>query len=348
LEKTFKVQKTATDEVFIMKYIILIGLLVSLFVLGCSDLPPEPADPGSATGALTGQAHAFQGFAQPENYFTLNAYKFIFANLDDSGSLSLDVSADDYVWGTGYLSNEFSTDWRAFTFDGTAIGESGWMQGAASKTLNINLDDFEMGENYVAAYACSRVGTNWDCHNGEWMLWQFFVARDCPVGFSCEALDAFGQGQCMRSTPCDPAAPGEVALECQMNAGICRDIPDASCDDGDNGKTYNQRGATKQCWAPGDYSQTEIGGEPVNLAINGCGVVLDTCVDDNTLKEFYCLDDQALAESHTCDTGSLCVSGACATCGKQRCKFGESILVVDGQCPVGSIEDGLVSGPGCQ
>ena len=178
-----------------MKKIFLIGFLaVSLLLFGCAkeDLPPEPPAPGeTGGGALAGQA-----IAGGEGYSDPTTFSIEFGPWpEEPKGIQLAVEGEQYVYKTGYASLN-NGDWVAFEFDQDTVGGSNWISGNAEHFVQLSLLKVGLpgASNGFVAYACTKTGEVWDCHNNKWMAWQFGVEdmycydgkEVCPAEYFCD------------------------------------------------------------------------------------------------------------------------------------------------------------------
>ena len=172
-----------------MKKIVFVTVLV-LFLVGCQtgELPPEPGD---ITGPIGKAVHIYEGYAPPNDVFDNN--KMIFnleqnvINIDvdeDNFTLNLEVSHDaSFIYKYGYYYSK--KGWQKYLFDSEPYKESNWIKDHAKKELNLQVDDFNAGENYIVAYSCKRHDGKWKCGctstNGpcnQWMLQTYLLLQD--------------------------------------------------------------------------------------------------------------------------------------------------------------------------
>ena len=208
-----------------MKKILLIGFLaISLLLFGCAqdNLPPEPPAPGeTGGGAVAGQAIAGgEGYADPTS-FTIE-----FGPWPEGEPKGIQLAVEEqYIYKTGYASLN-NGDWVAFEFDQDTIGGSNWISGNAAHFEQLSPLEVGLPEdsNGFVTYACTKTGGVWDCHNNQWMAWQFGVedmycydgAEACPVGYVCDTTCKLESEE----LPPEPELPpGEIGLGPEMACG---------------------------------------------------------------------------------------------------------------------------------
>ncbi|MCK5282956.1 MAG: hypothetical protein KAK00_06105 [Nanoarchaeota archaeon] len=173
------------------KFVLILFLVV--FLMGCQtgELPPEPGD---FSGPLGKAVHIYEGYSPPNDVFDNN--KMIFnleqnvINIDvdeDNFTLNLEVSHDaSFIYKYGYYYSK--KGWQKYLFDSEPYKESNWIKDHAKKELNLQVDDFNAGENYIVAYSCKRHDGKWKCGcttvNGpcnKWMLQSYLLfVTDLP------------------------------------------------------------------------------------------------------------------------------------------------------------------------
>lgn len=213
-----------------------IFFLVSFFLLiSCTpetDVPPEPPsiDAGSA---LAGQAYRagvcytaeqLQASFSPADIITVNE-PVIAGN-----ELRVEVSHNKFIYLQGHLLKNCD-QWQSFEFSPTENSRrqgSRWIQvtnrDAVGATYTLPIDEtFSTdGSHYVLAYACRRVGNQWDCHDNRFMLVEFRVQeevaeKEVPACVSqseiCDGAD----------NDCDTIVDNNIPLqECATElAGVC-------------------------------------------------------------------------------------------------------------------------------
>lgn len=199
-----------------MKKIILASMLVlSLFLVSCAEeFPPEPSPPGAipteGSGAIAGQAVAFEGYADPEGFFTITPTAFDWAHRAVADVLNVLVQNDQLVYKTGYITQR-GQSWTSFDYDGEQVGSSNWLRGRAAKTNTVSLDNSGEGSgNYVVAYACTKRLGSWDCHGDQWMLQSFSITVGCETDSDCLEGQFCDAGECI-GLPSAPPAPAPIS-----------------------------------------------------------------------------------------------------------------------------------------
>lgn len=206
-----------------MKKIIFGVLLVclSLMLVSCgpSEFPPEPPAPGE-TGegdrAVAGQAYTAAlgsaGYAEPKT-FTISQEIVDVVGSSSTADLVLNVAGDTYIYQKGYQTDT-AGGWQPFTFPQVTEGSSSWIKTSASTTLAIGSDNAVEGDNYVVAYACSRVGGTWNCHGNKWMIHAFTVNMNtCTVDADCAAGEICESTACQTGCRTDADCVGNQAGE---------------------------------------------------------------------------------------------------------------------------------------
>jgi len=183
--------------------VLLVCLSLVLVSCGSSDFPPEPPAPGEVGddgGAVAGQAYTAElgaaGYADPTGSFSIDKDIINLVGADASSPLNLKVATEALVYKTGYRTN-LAGNWVKYTFPGTGVSGSNWLDtstASAATTLTIDNTNAIEGENYVVAYACTRVSGAWNCHDSKWMIHAFTVSTsscvidtDCAGGEICES-----------------------------------------------------------------------------------------------------------------------------------------------------------------
>ncbi len=206
----------------------LLGLLIILIGCATEDFPPEPGKPGTVGGrsfagkAVDGGYAGADAYAEPPLSFSIDQDSFQFKNTENSEALYVELQEEgflDYVYITGYTVG-CSGSWREFAFEGERVGESNWLRGDAFATINVDLNDFCLGqENYVVAYACSKNTKEdpWNCHGDKWMLHQFGIGieleeQGCTTAADCPANNDCVYGQCI-ALPGGPGGPGVLPTQ---------------------------------------------------------------------------------------------------------------------------------------
>ncbi len=211
-------------------------LFLLLFLLSCAvleDLPPEPGDPGTITrgSTLAGQAASvFKEYAPPVTI----RLEDLEGNLggDNIGivpgsqsDISVIIDKSEHIcYIKGYVTDK-NGQWRGYEFSGIRIGNSNWLQGKENLygcghgNIPVGLEEFKAGENYLVAYACTKIKGQWDCHGNKWMLKPFMItviSRSCQTNDDCPPELGFceqGTGTCV-SLPEEPTITSEKGLWC--------------------------------------------------------------------------------------------------------------------------------------
>lgn len=214
----------------------LIFLCTLLVLASCTvtDLPPDPQSPDS--GPLAGRAYAVGGVCyteqQLQNIFS-PAETVTFSHPITGGSnLQIDVSGEDFIFKQGYVLKNCE-QWEPLEYQPTADSrvKRTWLsvvdsaQTGATVTIPIDETFSTEGHQYVLVYACSKVDSQWNCHDNKWMVAEFQVQpascadgvhnqdeSDVDCGGSCGATCSEGQA-CIVGEDC-------VSGECQEN--ICQ------------------------------------------------------------------------------------------------------------------------------
>lgn len=116
---------------------------------------------------LAGLSVAYSGYSNPHTGFQVaNSLQF---RQDEQCKLLTVTIEDDAIYKTGYYVLGGNSTWTPFNF--TQNSTDMWItSGKASAMLNISPS--ASTDNYILLYSCSR-GTTWDCHGGQWQIWQF-------------------------------------------------------------------------------------------------------------------------------------------------------------------------------
>ncbi|MBN2421359.1 hypothetical protein JXB27_03720, partial [Candidatus Woesearchaeota archaeon] len=161
-----------------MKHRLIIAFLigVSFLIAACpTDLPPNP-DSATFSAPLGKATEVFEGYAVPTT-FTVNPNYIAFQLNESVREAKASVSGDQYVYKYGYIYDNSDSEWNRFQFSQPTVGLSNWIKGFASQILEIkrsyvaNQTLFNAGQPiYIIAYACSKEGETWNCHENKWML----------------------------------------------------------------------------------------------------------------------------------------------------------------------------------
>jgi len=232
------------------KKLIITALMISLlFVIGCSDLPMGPGEPGTKTssGAIGGKMIEFgdivdENYASPWDIFNDNILIFttspndvVFDVDQDQANINLlPAQEGGYIYKYGYIYKQGT--WQEYTFPQSTISGSNWIPDSAVKTYSLYFEDFEEGENHVLAYSCKKYNNEWKCgckeenDCGYWMLQTFNIAvSNCESGaYKCEdnilyicSNDEWAEELvCTDSEECD-AELEECVETCEPGTYIC-------------------------------------------------------------------------------------------------------------------------------
>jgi len=183
-----------------------------MLIFGCSsELPPEPGEIGTGQAytsgsGKTGMAYyrTYEGYAPPVDVFDDDEQIYFMnpkiINVEETDSvfyIDVDVSHEDsYVYNRGYYYSSSLQQWIPFTFDQQTVSGSNWIKESASTSLQLNKNDFILGENYIVTYSCKKHNNEWKCGCSDsttcnmWML-QNFIYRNVDL-------------------PPEPIAPGSI------------------------------------------------------------------------------------------------------------------------------------------
>lgn len=155
-----------------MKRLIIPVLIVLLLALvGCEEqLPPPPPIPGQigVGGAIAGMASAKPAWASDPLNVAVTPLEAYYGD-----GVVVSTSHFDYIYKNGYVFNSKARIWERFDLQGESVKD--WIKDQAIGSVPITSERFSAGENYLVVYACSKVGSNWDCNNQKWMLVKFYV-----------------------------------------------------------------------------------------------------------------------------------------------------------------------------
>lgn len=158
-----------------MRRIALLAVLIfSLSILaGCGgdELPPPPPPPGQigyAGGAIAGMAGALPTWASSPINVAVTPPQAYFGD-----GVVLSASQFDYIYKNGYVFNSKTRVWERFNLQGEQVED--WVKGQAIGSIPVDDSRFTEGENYAVIYACSKIGSKWECNNRKWMLVSFDV-----------------------------------------------------------------------------------------------------------------------------------------------------------------------------
>ena len=89
----------------------------------------------------------------------------------ESYDITKESNVNAIVYGKGYYLDEKKGRWVNFDFDGTHVGNTGWLRekGQASLTIsNFTNSDYAV----FLAYSCKKhnAGSDWNCNNGKWIV----------------------------------------------------------------------------------------------------------------------------------------------------------------------------------
>jgi len=143
-------------------------IIFCLFLVGCTNLPPEPetlGGVGKAIGVLPDWA------ADPGNKFTTSPNPLIFT--EDAATMKANVQGDQFVYKYGYI--YVNNNWEVFSFSEDTVGTSNWIGGDASVDVVATKDQMPEGNYFMVAYSCSKVDEVWQCNGNKWMLRDFIV-----------------------------------------------------------------------------------------------------------------------------------------------------------------------------
>ena len=111
----------------------------------------------------------YEGFSTMRESFDLYS-DLIFTSTDSYKTLKFAIS-DSVVYKTAYISINGSV-WRPVTMTGSStVGN--WVLGSATSSTNIfpiQVPSGANGDNYIAIYSCTRIGSGWDCNDNRWQI----------------------------------------------------------------------------------------------------------------------------------------------------------------------------------
>lgn len=166
---------------------IIIGILISIMIIGCGDeLPPEPGTPGAPVGKAVavyeGYAPVVDVFDKDQQIFFLSDYVINLEFDQEEFDLTAKIIQEDgFIYKKGFIYTK--TGWEEYEFEEKTVGESNWIRDRASKKFTLKANRFNIGENYVLAYSCKKYEGVWRCGyrniGGQGNLWmlQTFVLR---------------------------------------------------------------------------------------------------------------------------------------------------------------------------
>lgn len=179
----------------VRKLTIAVFLISILFVIGCTDLPLEPGQPGTKTPPETIGGKAIEpggvipsGYAPPWDIFNDNLMIFTTSPSDivfelgffGEKNMNVKVSQDGgLIYKYGYIYKK--AGWESYKFSGETIGGSDWIESSALASVQLSTEDFSSGENYLVAYSCKKHSGEWKCgcasenDCGYWMLQSFDI-----------------------------------------------------------------------------------------------------------------------------------------------------------------------------
>jgi len=150
-----------------------IVLLLLVLLSACSnDLPPEPYAPG-----IVGNYYrAIGDWGTAPESFTI---------VVTDATIDLSVTGDDYVYKFMYVWHEGETRWVPISFKQNTVAGSNWIANTAF--LSVPISEFQVykdseNEIYFVAYACSKEGVYFYCHNNKWQVQiEKLMQSDVPV-----------------------------------------------------------------------------------------------------------------------------------------------------------------------
>ncbi|MBT4825048.1 hypothetical protein HN695_00465 [Candidatus Woesearchaeota archaeon] len=252
----------------LMKLLLICLLTVSMLMMACTmpvsedELPPEPPKPGMVGSEeqqdLSGQVwkaeYAEYGFTEPTT-FTLSQ-----DILEPGDELTATVN-EDFIYSVGYATD--SDDWTAFQYEGDEmvgkwIKKQAWIDFLTAADFVQSYSEF-----YLLAYACTRVGNDWDCHDYKWMMHSFEImglpdgpidpvpmpAFECDFDNECLETESCVNNHCVAAIPIfecqhhvDCAANEFCFVMEGENGGVCVEpvdeqeiqlcLLDSECEDG--------------------------------------------------------------------------------------------------------------------
>lgn len=151
---------------------ILVTLIISLsFLYGCEEqLPPPPPIPGqiSAGSAVAGMAAGMPSWASSPINVAITPSEAYYGD-----GIVVSASHFDYIYKNAYAFNSKTRVWERFSLEGDAVKD--WIKEQAIGSIPVTANRFDVGENYIVVYACSKVGSKWACNENKWMLVRFNV-----------------------------------------------------------------------------------------------------------------------------------------------------------------------------
>ncbi|MFH1440287.1 MAG: hypothetical protein ABIG89_06980 [Candidatus Woesearchaeota archaeon] len=246
----------------IIKLLLICILGMSLLIMACGtktsgDLPPEPPMPGeaAATGDLAGQVYktefAGYGFADPTGVFTISPET---VNMNDK--ININVVNEDFIYKFAYFTGDQDKSVEQLPWVNQIIeGDytANWIKSSANYNFLLSdIDVVKPGKNYVVAYACSKAGESWACHDGKWMIHEFTAlctannqcgeGLECSAEGTCEIKKFCGDGECNGDetfgTCKQDCSKCNVDTNCMAGYicfdGLCTELPDEPyiCGDG--------------------------------------------------------------------------------------------------------------------
>ncbi len=155
-----------------MRKFAVIAILVLVLLAACSEeLPPSPPPPGGDAGvgrAIVGMAGAMPKWAAEAKNVAVTPSQAYYGD-----GVVVSVSNFDFIYSNGYFFNSQTRIWEKFQLQGEQVKE--WVKGQAVGSLSIDTAKFKEGDGYLVIYACSKVGSDWDCNGRKWMLVVFKV-----------------------------------------------------------------------------------------------------------------------------------------------------------------------------
>jgi len=165
-KKEIKV-KTKDQKKYNLFKINLIILIVLLVLVLYFVLNVKPTIIGNAGGVIG------VDFSSPIAAFQLDKTSMTFTSLSETQTLLVSTN-DSKVYKNAYYST--GTTWNKFQLSGTTLS-SGWITGAASKTLSLKASDLNLNDTnltktlHIITYSCTKLSRNkFDCRNNLWQL----------------------------------------------------------------------------------------------------------------------------------------------------------------------------------
>ncbi len=160
------------------KLSLLAVLILSISILtGCSNqLPPTPSPPGQVGvgSAIAGLATVLPNWAADPMNVAVTPSEAYFGD-----GIVVSASHYDYIYKNAYVFNSKTRIWERVSLQGEGVQD--WIKSQAIGSVPIDATKFDKGDNYLVVYACSRIGSKWECNNQKWMLIRFKVLGS-PTG----------------------------------------------------------------------------------------------------------------------------------------------------------------------